>query len=333
MTMKRIALAVLMLCLVLAQGLVAGAAEKPRVAIVAVDRIGDRGFTDSAYNGIVRAAKDFGIQYKVFECKVDPSVYYDRILSAAENFDIVFIDPGYFFDKELAEIVPKFPNVKFVYIDGVSTVPGMISVDFKEEEGSFLAGALAAYMAPNPAMKKGKPNHVVGFVGGADWPVIRIFEHGFTQGAKYADPKVKVESVFAGTHYDPAKGKESALSVHGKGANIVFQAAGPAGLGVLEAARDADFYAIGVDIDQCDAQPGYMMASMLKRVDSAVYDLVKRAVNGQLTKGTTYPYGVKEDGVGLCWCSNMKKNVPVKIQNQLKDLAKKIASGKIVVHE
>lgn len=335
MSSKRVALvALLLLCTLLVQTFgVEAATAKPRIAIVASDRIGDRGFTDSAYAGVVRAAKKFGVQYKVFECKVDPSVYYDRILSAAENFDVVFLDPGYFFDKELKEIVPKFPKTTFVYIDGVTDIPGMVSVNFKQQEGSFLAGALAAYMAPNAAMKKGKPNHVVGFVGGADWPVIRSFQHGYEQGAKYVDPNVKVEVVFAGTHYDPAKGKEAALSVHEKGANIVFQAAGPSGLGVLEAARDADFYAIGVDIDQCATQPGYIMASMLKRVDNAVYDLVGLAVKGQLEKGKAYPYGVKEKGVGLCMCERMKAIVPLAIQKKLDKLAKAIASGTIKVTE
>lgn len=309
------------------------AGGKLRVAVVAVDRIGDRGFTDSAYMGLLRAAKDFDIQYKVFECKVDPSVYYDRILAAAENFDLVFIDPGYFFDKELSEIVPKFPKVTFVYIDGITELPGVISIDFKEHEGSFLAGALASLMASNPKLRMGKPNHVVGFVGGADWPVIRNFLVGYEQGAKYVDPKVRIEAVFAGTHYDPAKGKEAALEVHNRGANIVYQAAGPTGLGVLEAARDAQFYAIGVDIDQCDTQPGYVMASMLKRVDNAVYDTIKRAIEGKLEKGRIYPYGVREKGVGLCRCKHMMDAVPQEVLSKLEEIEKRLANGEITVME
>ena len=304
-----------------------------RVAVVAGDRIGDRGFTDSAREGLIRAAKDFDIQYKIFECKADASLYYDRTLAAAENFDLVFMDPGYFFDKELSEIAPKFPKVTFVCIDGTSDIPGVVSIDFKEHEGSFLAGALAGLMANNPKLKLGKPGKVVGFVGGADWPVIRNFLVGYEQGVKYVDASIKVESVFAGTHYDPAKGKEATLQAHKRGANIVFQAAGPSGLGVLEAARDAGFYAIGVDIDQCESQPGFIMASMLKRVDNAVYDTIKLAVEGKLAKGAVFPYGVREHGVGLCGCKHMENAVPKEVVEKLRDIEAKIARGEIVVNE
>lgn len=333
MSNKKLWLILLTVCLLGFLIAPAEAAPKPRVAVVAVDRIGDRGFTDSAYEGLLRAAKDFGVQYKVFECKTDPSVYYERILAAAENFDLVFIDPGYFFDKELKEIAPKFPKVTFVYIDGVIDLPGVVSVDFKEEQGAFLAGALAGLMSSNSALKKGQPNRIVGFVGGADWPVIRNFQVGYEQGVRYVDPKVKVISAFAGTHYDPATGKETALEVHRQGANIIFQAAGPTGLGVLEAARDANFYAIGVDIDQCGAQPGYVMASMLKRVDNAVYDIIKRAIDGKLTRGARYPYGVKEGGVGLCYCKYMKDAVPAEVRAKLEVIERQLAAGQITVRE
>jgi basic membrane protein A len=331
MSLKR--LTVIVAVVVLALGLVSplSAAPKVRVAVVAGDRVGDRGFTDSAYNGLLRAAKDFGVSYKVFECKADPSTYFDRTLAAAENFDLVFMCPGYFFDKEIAEIAPMFPKTTFVYIDGVSDIPGLVSINFKEHEGSFLAGALAALMSSRPELKLGKPGKTVGFVGGADWPVIRNFLGGYEQGVKYVDPTIRLEAVFAGTHYDPAKGKEAALQVNRKGANIVFQAAGPTGLGILEAARDAGFYAIGVDIDQCQSQTGYIMGSMLKRVDNAVYDTIQRAIEGKLTRGTNYPYGVKENGVGLCNCEQMKSMVPPEVIEQLRAIRAKVASGEIIV--
>jgi basic membrane protein A len=333
MSLKRLATVVAVV--VLALGLVSpiGAAPKMRVAVVSGDRVGDRGFTDSAYNGLVKAAKDFGVSYTVFECKGDPSTYFDRTLAAAENFDLVFMCPGYFFDKEIGEIAPLFPKTTFVYIDGESDTPGLVSLDFKEHEGAFLAGALAGLMSSRPELKHGKPGKTVGFVGGADWPVIRNFLGGYQQGVNYVDPSIRVEAVFAGTHYDPAKGKEAALQVNKKGANIVFQAAGPTGLGVLEAARDAGFYAIGVDIDQCQSQPGYIMASMMKRVDNAVYDTIERAIQGKLKKGTVYPYGVKENGVGLCNCEQMKAIVPPEVIKQLAAIETKVARGQIVVKE
>ena len=331
--MKRVALLLVAVALLATVSVTANAAKTLRVALVAADRIGDRNFMDSAREGLLKAAKDFKIQYKILECKADASVYYDRVLAAAENFDLVLIAPGYFFDKELAEITPRFPKVTFVYLDGATDLDGLVSIPFAENEGSFLAGLWQGLMANHPSLKRVERSNVVGFVGGADWPVIRNFQVGYEQGVKYVSPKTRVESVFAGTHFDPAKGKEAALEVHKKGANIIYQAAGPSGLGVLEAARDADFWAIGVDIDQCPAQPGFIMASMQKKANVAVYETIRRGVQGTLKRGTTYPYGVKENGVGLCNCEFMHDAVPQDVIDQIADIARKIVSGEIVVKQ
>ncbi|MDK2952186.1 MAG: basic rane protein [Kosmotogales bacterium] len=304
---------------------------KLNVAIVAGDAIGDRGFTDMAYEGIQAAAQDFDVEYKIFECHVDPSKYFDALKAAASRYDLIFVDPGYYFDKELKEVSELYPDKTFVYIDGGSDLPNVVSVPFKQNEGAFLAGCLAALLTDKTALEFINDEYVVGFVGGADMPVIRDYEAGFKQGVKYVDPEMEIVSKFAGTHYDPAKGKETAYSVFNEGADVIFQAAGPTGLGVLEAAKDYDFYAIGVDTDQAYLQPGSIVSSMLKRVDVAVYDITKMAIDGTLEKGATYIYGVANDGISLAYNDDMQSIVPYATYVAVQDIQEKIKDGEIVV--
>jgi len=306
-------------------------AAKPTVAIVVDNAIGDRGFTDMAYLGIQNAAKDFGIKYKMFECHINPSICYDTLRAAASHYDVIFADPGYFFDKELAKVMKEYLDKTYVYIDGVSKLPGIVSVVFKQNEGAFLAGALAAMLTTKTCLKMINPEKKVGFVGGADWPVIRDYQVGFEQGVRYVDPSVKVIAKYAGTHYDPAKGKETAYMVFKDGADVIFQAAGPTGLGILEAAKSYKFYAIGVDTDQGYLQPGYIVSSMLKRVDTAVYDIVKEAVNGKLEKGSVHTFDVRNKGIGLAYNKYFMDTVPAGIYLKMLEIQEKVANGEIEV--
>lgn len=302
------------------------------VAVVANDAIGDRGFTDMAYEGIKKAGADFHVTYKVFECHNDTSKYFDTLRTAAANYDLIIVTPGYFFDKELQEVSGLFPGKTFVYVDGTTTLKNGASVVFKQNEGAFLAGCLAALIAKQPASGLANGNQKVGFVGGADMPVIRDYQAGFEQGAAYANPKGTVIVKYAGTHYDPAKGKETAYSVFKDGASVIFQAAGPTGLGILEAAKDYKFYAIGVDTDQSYLQPGFIISSMLKRVDTAVWEIVNLSIAGKLKAGTTYTYGVANGGIGLANNEFTKKLVPAAIWKSVMDIQDKIKSGAITVN-
>lgn len=302
-----------------------------KVAIVAGDAIGDRGFTDMAYEGIKNVAENFDVDYKIFECHVDPSKYFDALKAAATRYDLIFVDPGYFFDKELKEVSALFPKKTFVYIDGASSLDNVVSVPFLQNEGAFLAGCLAALITDKTALSMINSEPTVGFVGGFDMPVIRDYQSGFEQGVNYVNPEIQVIAKYAGTHYDPAKGKETAYSVFKDGADVIFQAAGPTGLGILEAAKDYGFYAIGVDTDQGYLQPGFIMSSMLKRVDVAVYDITKMAIDGTLENGKTYIYGVENDGICLAYNDQMKAIVPYASFMEVKEIESKIKNGEIVV--
>lgn len=308
-------------------------AEKPlEVAVIIAGALGDRSFNDSANAGLVRAMEELGVIGKVLECQRDAALYYSQILYAAQNYDLVFLTPGYEFDHEIEEIVPYFPDTTFVYVDGICSVPNVSSAVFSEHEGSFLAGALAAMLTTREGIDKIDPNtRVVGMVGGKDIPVIRNFYAGYKQGAAAADPTVQADVFFAGSFDDPAKGKEFAFALQDKGADVVFQVASKTGQGVISAAVEGGSFAIGVDADQCYIAPDNMVGSMLKRVDNAVFSLIQAKLDGTIVRGEVYRYGIYQNGVGLCFCDIMKKNVPSDIIERLRGLEESVRAGDIVI--
>jgi len=227
-----------------------------KVAVVAGGEIGDMGFIDSASAGLDRMASELGLETMIITNHDDNNNNLDILLAAAEEADLIFVVPGYFFDEQLKEVVPQFPDKTFIYVDGATSIEGMDSVVFLQNEGAFLAGALAAVMTTDTeALANADAAATVGFMGGADMPVIHDYQVGFDQGAKYAVEDVTVIDQYAGTHYDAAIGKETALAMYGNGADIIFQAAGPTGLGLFEAAKEAQKYAIGVDTNQKGLAP------------------------------------------------------------------------------
>lgn len=315
---------VLALAILALFGSISYAKSPLRVALVLSGGLGDRSFADSAHAGLVRAQKDLPVKTKVLECKGDPSLCFDQLLAAAENHDLVLACPGHQMDKELQELAAQFSNVTFVYVDGIANSPEVVSLDFAEHEGSFLAGALAAMMTKTK---------VVGMVGILDVPVIRNFLAGYRQGVAAVDPSVKVEVIYVGVLGDPAKGKELTFALHNKGADIVYQVAAGTGEGVIMASKEAGRYAIGVDSDQCHIAPDTMIGSMMKRLDNAIYQTIKYALEGNLKPGTTYTFDIKADGVGMCYCDIMKRNVPKEVIERLKSLENQIRTGEIKVQK
>lgn len=301
-----------------------------KYAIVTNDAIGDRGFVDMAYEGIKKANEDFGIEFKVFECHADPSMYLDNLRAAASEYDVIFIVPGYFFDKELEEVKGKYPNKTYIYVDGLTAMENVKSAIFKQNEGAFLAGALAALLTQDTSVDKINADKKVGFVGGADMPVIRDYQAGFEHGVRYTDSTVEVIARYVGDHYDPAKGKDTAYMTSQNGADVIFQAAGPTGLGILEAAKEHNFYAIGVDTDQGYLHPDYIVSSMLKRVDTAIYSIVESISKGDDIQDV-YTFSVANDGIGLARNEYYDKIVPQAIKDKVDEIEQKIVKGEIKV--
>lgn len=291
---------------------------KIKVAVVAGGEIGDKGFIDSANEGLKRIESELGLETMLLQGRDEPDRYLDLLLSAGEEADLVFVVPGYFFMEQQQQVVPQFPDTTFVFVDGVTDIAGMSSIKYLENEGSFLAGALAALLTTRTSeLSMVDGDKVVGQMGGADMPVIHNFMVGFEQGAKYVDPDVKVITRFAGTHFDPAKGRETALAMYGEGVDVLFQIAGPTGLGVFEAAKEANRYVIGVDGNQKPLAPDNTVASMRKRVGDSLLNFTKLYVNGEIKSDEAYFCGLAKNGVGLDYGEMDPDLVPQDVKDKI----------------
>lgn len=308
-------------------------ASSLKVGLVVAGSLGDQSFFDSCSVGLDRAEKDFDIMAQVVECKQDPTNFLPYLARAGKHFDLVFA-VGYEFLDVIPRVVPSFPDTDFVLVDLAGDVPGVSYIDFRENEGAFLAGALAAMMTTRKGDRRVNDQAIIGAVGGDDIAVIRNFLVAYEQGAQYVDSETKVLTGFVGRWDDPAAGKEMALAQHNEGADVVFQLAGSSGIGVISAAEERGFYALGADAPQGHLAPDAVLASALKGCDVAVYDLIRRHVEGTFRRGQVYTFGMKEKAVGLDWeMDTTQKNVPADVRAKLMELEKAISDGTIEVRE
>jgi basic membrane protein A len=279
----------------------------------------DKSFNEAAFNGMEKWKKETGKPYLEFEI-ANESQREQAIRRMAEKGASPIIGIGFGQASSIEKVAKEFPKLQFAIIDMVVDLPNVQSVVFKEQEGSFLVGAMAAM-----ASKSGK----VGFVGGMDIPLIRKFQCGYEQGAKFANAKAEVFGNMTGTTgaawNDPARGGELAKAQFAKGADVVFAAAGGTGMGVYQAAKDSGKLAIGVDSNQNHLQPGTMLTSMLKRVDVAVYNVAKAH------KGGISVLGLKEGGVDYAMDANNAKLVTADMKKKVDAAKADIISGKIKV--
>ena len=321
--MKRLIMAAVAACAIAAPA----AADDFKPAVV-FDTGGkfDKSFNEAAYNGAEKFKKETGISYAEFEITNDTQRE-QALRKLAQRGATIIVGTGFAQAPAMKTVAAEFPKVKFVIIDDVIDLPNVQSVVFKEHEGSFLVGVLAAM-----ASKTGK----VGFVGGMDIPLIRKFECGYVQGVKYVNPQGEVFQNMTGTTddawNDPTKGGELARSQFDRGADVVYAAAGGTGLGVYQAAKDAGKLAIGVDSNQNYIQPGTMLTSMMKRVDLATYNAFKTAQDGTWKPGLQV-LGLKEEGVGWALDDNNKSLITADMQSKVEAAKKGIIDGTIKVHD
>jgi basic membrane protein A len=295
---------------------------------------GDKSFNDGAYVGAMRAERELGAQVRFIEPSDGPDREAGLRLLASEHMDLV-IAVGFIFTDDVTQLAKEYPNIRFADVDyTVSTdkngnpiqpPPNLAALKFREEQGSFLVGALAAMESKT---------HTVGFVGGMDSPLIQKFEIGYRAGVKYVCPTCTVIAQYAGVTPDafrnPGKGKELALNQYEQGADIVYHASGSTGLGVFEAARQTGKYAIGVDADQYSEAPGRILTSMVKHVDVAVFQTIQRVQNGTF-HGGIYDLGLAENGVGYVYDEHNKMLISPAVRARLDSLQADIISGKIHV--
>ncbi len=322
----KIILVVLIFSLVISLSFVSYAAPAFKVAMVTdVGGLGDKSFNDAAFEGLSKLKKELGCEIKVVEsAKMED--YVPNLKSLAEQkYDIIWAI-GFLMTDALSQVAKDYPNQKFGFIDSVVNLPNVHNVTFKEHEGSFLVGVIAATDS-----KKKK----VGFIGGMEFPLIQKFEAGFKAGVNAVNPKIKVFSAYVGAFDNPAKGKELANAQFIYGADVIYHAAGGSGLGVINAAKEKGkgYWAIGVDRDQYNDgmranKTSAVLASMVKRIDVAIYKASSEAMNGKFTSGVT-ELGLAENGVGVS--ANAKKTASKKALANAENYRKQIIAGKIKV--
>ena len=286
----------------------------------------DKSFNEGAYNGAEKFKVDTGVEYRDFEIQNDAQRE-QALRNFAKRGQSPIVAIGFSQANAIEKVAKEFPDTQFAIVDMVVDMPNVRSIVFKEQEGSYIVGMLAA-----EASKTGK----VGFVGGMDIPLIRKFACGYKQGVLAANPKAEVFENMTGTTgaawNDPVKGGELAKSQFDRGADVVYHAAGGTGIGVLQAAADAGKLGIGVDSNQNGLHPGSVLTSMLKRVDVAVYKAFDDAKNDAWTSGVQV-LGLAEGGIDWALDENNEKLITPEMKASVDQAKADIIAGKIQVHD
>ena len=284
----------------------------------------DKSFNAAAWQGVKRAKEELGIFLRDVEPGDPTSIEPSMRAFAERGYDLI-IGVGFAQAPIMNDVASDYPNLKFAIIDGVIDLPNVASLIFKEHEGSFLVGMIAARTT-----KTGK----VGFVGGMDIPLIHKFETGYAEGARYANPKIQVFENYVGVTdsawNNPGKGKELAKAQIERGADVIFQAAGNSGLGVFDAAEEMNKLAIGVDSNQNWVKPGFILTSMIKRVDVSVFNSVKDVIEGRF-KGGIHELGLENDGIGYALDDYNRNLVPKPVLDEVERAKQDIIAGRIKV--
>jgi basic membrane protein A and related proteins len=284
----------------------------------------DKSFNAAAWEGVKRARDELGIFLRDVEPGDPTSIEPSMRAFAERGYDLI-VGVGFAQAPIMADVATDYPNLKFAIIDGVIDLPNVADLVFREHEGSFLVGMIAARTT-----KTGK----IGFVGGMDIPLIHKFETGYAEGARYANPKIQVFDNYVGVTdaawNNPGKGKELAKAQIDRGADVIFQAAGNSGLGVFDAAEEMNRLAIGVDSNQNWVKPGFILTSMIKRVDVAVFNTVKELIEGRF-KGGIHEFGLENDGIGYALDDYNRNLIPQSVLDEVERAKKEIIAGRIQV--
>jgi basic membrane protein A and related proteins len=316
--------------------------EGCRIKVGVVFDIGgknDRSFNAAAWDGVKRAERELPVCVYDVEPGNPTSIEPAMRAFAEKNFDLI-VGVGFAQGPIMQRVATDYPNVKFAIIDGVifeadgkTPKSNVASLVFREHEGSYLVGMIAA--------SKSKTG-VLGFLGGMDIPLIHRFQKGYEEGAKAVNPNARVISNYVGVNdaawNNPAKGKELALAQIEKGADVIFTAAGNSGLGAFDAVEqygrgpngEANKFVIGVDSNQNSVKPGFVLTSMVKRVDNAVYDAVKQILEGQF-KGGFHVFGLDKDGVAFALDQYNKPLISEEVLSKVNEARDKIVVGEIKV--
>jgi basic membrane protein A len=302
-----------------------------------VGGLGDKSFNDLSYEGLKRAEEELGVEIEVLESKeiTDYETNIDTLATA--GYSPIFA-VGFLMTDTVVKLAPTYPDTYFAGVDEYyDPVPAnAVGLNFKEQEGSYLAGVVAGLATKDTFSDKLNADNVIGFVGGMDVPLIKKFEAGFIAGAKSVNPDVKVVSLYTGNFTDQAKGKELGLSLIEQKADVIYAAAGACGLGTIQACQEKGALFIGVDADQYLTVPGsgdVMLTSMMKRVDNAVFETIKLVVEDKFPAGQLAFFGLAEGGVDLAPFHDFESVIPQTIKDAVDKAREDIISGTVVVPE
>ena len=279
-----------------------------RVVYLINGALGDNAFYDSGKAGIDNIASTYGVETRTIECNFDAGKYEPSLQAAVDYADVIFVI-SYGFEDQLKAIADKYPDKIFVNIDTVVENPKktITSVDYIEEESAFLSGVAAALATTDTGIKNINADKVIGVVGGDVDPVVSAFVFAYQNGAHSVDPEIEVlKKSLGGAWDDSAKGKQAALQLYDQKADVVFQVAAAAGIGVLQAARERELYAIGVDTNQNDLEPGYVIASDVKNVGKSIENVYKTIQDGTFKPGEVLKYGIAQGGVDIAFDGKVK---------------------------
>ncbi len=319
--------------------------EKKKIVVIINTNLGDKAFSDLVWSGVTRAAEDFGVEVKAIELGGDPTRQEPTLTEVSESGEWDLVISGTFnLLQATAAAARNYPDQKFVLYDVAldftqHNYPNAVSILSKQNEGSYLAGVMAAKLTQVTGDDKINGQKVIGFVGGGENTAINDFLIGYIAGAKSVDPEVKVLFSYVGNFTDSAKAKELALAQYDQGADIVYAVAGSASYGVYEASVLAKRYSIGVDQDralQFEAegnvtQANHIVTSVVKHLDVLIYNKIKEFVEGTIQYGVHQGAGIALNGMGLAKNKFYEQFVPADIRAAVDAAEQKIISGEVVV--
>jgi basic membrane protein A len=294
--------------------------DRVKIGIMLSDvGLGDQSFSDSAFAGLAKARDELDIIFDYRELQT-VGTYEKGFTELVEEGNDLVIGLGFMVLEDLEKVAKKYPEQQFILVDSVSELDNITSITFKEEQGSFLAGAIAGMTTKSK---------VVGFVGGADVPLIRKFKSGFEQGVKAVNPSASVKVAYANDFGNADLGGKIAAGMIGEGADVLYAAAGFTGVGVLKEAQTQRKFAIGVDSDQYFFAEKAIVTSMLKNVDVALYETVKEFKEQKKLSAQQIELGMNEKGVGLAPIRVIK--LTPEQEKNLRDLEDKLSRNEISI--
>lgn len=305
--------------------------DRKAAMVIAQGGTGDESYNDLAMTGFTAVTRDRGLEGSPIETDDVVAQGEQMLRRAATGGYGLVIDLEYTHAELIPAIAAEYPKVKWMILNAEAKGDNVLSVLFAEQDGSYLAGALAAMMTTATGNPKINPDKKLGVIGGTKSVGIDKFISGYVQGAKDVDPAIEVLVSYSSTFGDPAKGSQMATTMYEQGADIVFHVAGGTGSGVIQAAKATNHYAIGVDTDQDDLAPGFVLTSMVKRTDLAVRRTVEMYADDRFTGGQTLALGLGDGGVSLSEFKHTKQDIPEQFRSKVDELKSKIISGELKV--